>query len=172
MTAVIPPRKTGYFVTRYVHLYMLIKWDSISEVAQSCPTLCNPMDCSLPGFSIHGILQARILECVTISFSRGSSPPRDWTRVSHIAGRRFDLWATRYTLTQWQALSEFRYSHYSPNFNCSCIAVLITAIPILVVAYYLYIDFLFSKLNLFFKETSKKWKTNIIGHKKKMYLEK
>ena len=43
---------------------------SLSEVAQSCPTLCNPMDCSLPGFSIHGIFQARVLEWVTISFSR------------------------------------------------------------------------------------------------------
>ena len=48
-----------------------------SEVAQSCPTLCNPVDCSLPGFSVHGILQARILEWVTISFSRGSSRPGD-----------------------------------------------------------------------------------------------
>ena len=41
----------------------------VSEVAQSCPTLCDPVDCSLPGFSVHGILQARILEWVTISFS-------------------------------------------------------------------------------------------------------
>ena len=47
------------------------------EVAQSCPTLCDPVDCSLPGFSVHGIFQARILEWVTISFSRGSSRPRD-----------------------------------------------------------------------------------------------
>ena len=53
------------------------------------------MDCSLPAFSIHGILQARILEWVTISFCRGSSQPRDRTRVSHIGGRRFNLWATR-----------------------------------------------------------------------------
>ena len=66
-----------------------------SEVAQSCPTLCNPMDCSLPGFSVHGILQARILEWVTISFSRGSSQPWDRTWVSRIGGRRFNLWATR-----------------------------------------------------------------------------
>ena len=51
--------------------------ESESEVVQSCPTLCDPVDCSLPGFSIHGILQARILEWVTISFSRGSSRPRD-----------------------------------------------------------------------------------------------
>ena len=53
------------------------------------------MDCSLPGSSLHGILQARVLECVAISFSRGSSQPRDRTLVSHIPGRRFNLWATR-----------------------------------------------------------------------------
>ena len=50
---------------------------SESEVALSCPTLCDPVDCSLPGSSIHGILQARILEWVAISFSRGSSLHRD-----------------------------------------------------------------------------------------------
>ena len=48
-----------------------------SEVAQSCPTLCDPMDCSPEGSSVHGVLQARILEWVAISFSRGSSRPRD-----------------------------------------------------------------------------------------------
>ena len=57
-----------------------------SEVAQSCPTLCDPMDCSLRGSSVHGIFQARVLEWVSISFSRGSSQPRDRTRVSCIAG--------------------------------------------------------------------------------------
>jgi len=46
-------------------------------VAQSCPTLCDPMDCSLPGSSVHGILQARILEWVAIPFSRGSSQSKD-----------------------------------------------------------------------------------------------
>ena len=51
-----------------------------SEVAQSCPTLGNPMDTSPPGSSVHGILQAKILEWVAISFSRGSSPPRDQTQ--------------------------------------------------------------------------------------------
>ena len=66
-----------------------------SEVAQLCPILCNPMDCSLPGSSVHGLFQARVLESVAISFSRGSSQPRDWTWVSHIAGRRFTIWATR-----------------------------------------------------------------------------
>ena len=56
----------------------------LSSVAQSCPTLCEPMDCSPPGFSGHGILQARILEWVAISFSRGSFRPKDWTRISLI----------------------------------------------------------------------------------------
>ena len=59
------------------------------------PTLCDPVDCSPPGSSIHGILQARILEWVAISFSRGSSHPRDRTQVSRIAGRRFNLWAAK-----------------------------------------------------------------------------
>ena len=53
------------------------------------------MDYSLPDSSTHGILQERILEWVAISFSSGSSRPRDWTQVSHIAGRCFTLWATR-----------------------------------------------------------------------------
>ena len=59
------------------------------KVAQCCPTLCDPMDCSLPGSSAHGVLQARILDWVAIPFSRGSSQPRDQTQVSHIAGGFF-----------------------------------------------------------------------------------
>ena len=66
-------------------------------VAQSCPTLCDPMDCSPPGSSVHGILQARILEWVAISFSRRSSQPRDWTQVSCTARRFFTIWITRKT---------------------------------------------------------------------------
>ena len=62
-----------------------------SEVAQSCPTLCNPIDCSPPGSSAHGIFQARVLEWVAISFSRGSSQPRVRTRVSCTAGRCFTV---------------------------------------------------------------------------------
>ena len=78
-------------------LYHWTTWEAPftlwSEVAQSCLTLCNPMGYSLPGFSVHGILQARILEWVVISFSRRSSRPRDWTQVSCIVGRRFTFWA-------------------------------------------------------------------------------
>ena len=58
-------------------------------VTQSCLTLCDPMDYSPQGSSVHGILQARILEWVAFPFSRGSSPPRDRTWVSGIAGRFF-----------------------------------------------------------------------------------
>ena len=60
------------------------------EVAQLCPTLCDTMD-----YTVHGILQARILEWVAVRFSRRSSQPRDWTQVSPIAGRCFTSWAKR-----------------------------------------------------------------------------
>ena len=73
--------------------------ESECEVSQSCPTLCDDMDCSLPGSSVHGIFQARILEWVAISFSRGSSPPRDRTWVSHIVGKHFTVWTTREIFT-------------------------------------------------------------------------
>ena len=72
---------------------------SESEVTQSCPTLCDPMDCSLSGSSVHEIFQARVLDWIVISFSRGSSRPRNRTRVSHIAGRRFTIWAATYEST-------------------------------------------------------------------------
>ena len=58
-------------------------------------TLCNPTDCSPPGSSVHGILQARILEWVAMPFGRWSSQPRDRTWVSHTEGRFFTIWATR-----------------------------------------------------------------------------
>jgi len=70
------------------------------KVAQSWPSLCNPMDCT-----VHGILQARILEWVAVPFFRGSSQPRDRPQVSHIAGGFFTSWATReahmWNLEKW-----------------------------------------------------------------------
>ena len=59
----------------YIYIYMKVK----VLVTQSCLTLCDPMDYSPPGYSVHGILQARTLEWVAIAFSRGSSQPRDQT---------------------------------------------------------------------------------------------
>ena len=64
------------------------------KVAQSCLTLCDPMDWNPPGSSVPEIFQARILERVAISLSRGSSWPRDQTQVSCIAGRFFTIWVT------------------------------------------------------------------------------
>ena len=71
-----------------------IIWSKV-KVAQSCPSLCDHMHCSLPGYSVHGILQARILEWVAISSFKGSSWPWDQTWVSCIAGRFFTIWTTR-----------------------------------------------------------------------------
>ena len=67
------------------------------------------MDCSPPGSSVHGILQARILECIAVSLSRGSCRPRDWTWVSCTAGRFFMVCTTREALfSSVQSLSRLR----------------------------------------------------------------
>ena len=83
---------------------------------------CNPMACSPPGSSVHGILQARILEWVSIPFSRGSSWPRDWSWVSHIAGRFFTIWVPREAqisrgVCRYSALLSWELSTES-LFNC------------------------------------------------------
>ena len=71
---------------------------TFNSTAQSYETLCDPLDCSPPGYSVRGISQVRILEWVFISFSRGSSPSRDPTRVSCIGGRFFTILATKEAL--------------------------------------------------------------------------
>ena len=78
-----------HFPTASVTYLQSISSVEFSSVAQSRLTLCDPVDCSPPGSSIHWILQARVLEWVAISFSRGSSQPRDQTQVSCIAGKFF-----------------------------------------------------------------------------------
>ena len=84
--------------------YFFIFWQCVWLVAQSCPTLCNPMECSPPGSSVHGILQARILEGVVMPSSRGSSQPRDWTQVSCTADRFFTIWATILMNVKWDLI--------------------------------------------------------------------
>ena len=80
-------------------------------VTQSCPTLCDPMDCSPPGSSVHGILQARILELAAMPFSRGSSQSRDWTQVSFIAGGFFTTWATKKAPNTWKIHADIVFWH-------------------------------------------------------------
>ena len=79
----------------WVHPWIYINGCMCAKSRQWCLTPSDPMDGSLPGSSVHGILQARVLEWVTISFSRRSSRPSDRTQVSCIAGRFFSNWATR-----------------------------------------------------------------------------
>ena len=71
-------------------------------VAWLYPILCDPVDCSPSGSSVHGILQARILDWIAISFSRGSSQPRDQNPISRIAGRFFTIRATKEDLITFQ----------------------------------------------------------------------
>ena len=80
---------------RHLHIIKYIIIDQMLlkcqvKIAQSCPTLCNPMH-----YTVHGILQARILEWATFLFSRGSSQPRNQTQVSHIVDGFFTRWATK-----------------------------------------------------------------------------
>ena len=77
-------QKFCHAVSTFEHHELMPAADAAKSL-QSCPTLCDPMDSSPPGSSVHGILQARILEWVAISFSRGSSQPRDGTCISCIS---------------------------------------------------------------------------------------
>ena len=91
----------SYFL-RSLTIFLLLRKLKWSESdTQSCPTLWDPMDCSLPGSSVRGILQARILELVAIPFSRRSSQSRDQTQFSSTAGRFFIIWATRKAQKYW-----------------------------------------------------------------------
>ena len=87
------------------HGCLMPQWGNIfyRRSLKSCLTLCNPMEYSPSTSSVHGVLQAGILKWVAIPFSKGSSRPRDWTWVSHIAGRFFTIWATREapTYSKW-----------------------------------------------------------------------
>ena len=97
-------------------------------ITQSCLIVCDPMDCSPLGSSVHGILQARILEWVAIPFSRGSSQPRDLTPVSHIGDRFVTIWATREACTvsyntfkSWKGLRKFSTDGFCIKSECEAI---------------------------------------------------
>ena len=78
----------------YIHIHVCVSI-FVVLVAQLCQSLCDSLDCSPPGSSVHGILQARILEWVAIPFSKRSSWPRGGTQVSRNAGSFFTIWVTR-----------------------------------------------------------------------------
>ena len=102
-----------YFGFRQIRMHHLCTYSSSvviplhAKLLQSCPTLCDSMNCSLPGSSVHGILQARILEWVAVPFSRGASQLRDQIQVSCVEGRFFTIWATKevcaiYLVKSWR----------------------------------------------------------------------
>ena len=77
------------YTSKYIPNYSMLVIPFV-KVAELCPTLCDPVD-----YTVHGMLQARILEWVVFPFSRGSSQPKNWTKVSCIVGRFCTSWATR-----------------------------------------------------------------------------
>ena len=99
-------------------LLQCMKVKSKREVAQSCLTLSDPTDCSLPGSSAHAIFQARVREWGAIAFStfsRGYSQPKDWTQVSCIAGRFFTVWNSREAPFIWYIHT---YTNISESLCC------------------------------------------------------
>ena len=97
---------------------------SVVLAAHSCLTLCDPMDCGLPGFSVHGILQGRIVK--RIAFSRGSSWRRDRTQVSHMVGRFFTIWATMEAPGRSQVNTPLKSQPF-PLSVCLCLHILVSA---------------------------------------------
>ena len=87
---------------------------------QSCPILCDPMNCSPPGSSVHGILQARIMEWIAISYSKGSSLPRDQTHLSYV------FYIGRWVLNHKCHLGNFNYASIKINKQIKAINIFIT----------------------------------------------
>jgi len=104
-----------YIITEYWVEFPVLYSESES-VSHSVLTVCNSMDCSPPGSSVHGILQARILEWVATPFSRGSSQARDQTQASCIAGGFFTVWATREALL-YSSRMKWKYGLFSFSFE-------------------------------------------------------
>ena len=107
------------------HLHLMTE----SEVAQSCPPLCDSMDCSLPGSYVHGIFQARVLEWIAISFSRESSWPRDRTWVSYIVNRCFYCLSHQGNHTWWLNAA-LHALFYDPGPSTTLWAAWIECIPV------------------------------------------
>ena len=98
-----------------IEIVNIITFESESLVAQSRLTLCYPIDCSLLGSSVHRIFQARILEWVPISFSRGSFWPRDQTHIFHIVGRHFYCLSYQWSIIHFYQLINKSSVHCTPE---------------------------------------------------------
>ena len=113
----------------------------VSVHAQSCPAVCDSVGCSLPGFSVPGILQAKILEWVAISFSRGSSWPRDWTWVSWAAACGFFTTVPLLHLVNWYSLflafKNFLNIPYTNFITCIPRSLIVIALLIFCMMYFL-----------------------------------
>ena len=81
----LPPYFFFFFFYKRKQFYSFLIVDGNVPINQSCPALCDPMDYSSPDSSVHGILQARMLEWVAIPSLRGASRPRDWTHISYVS---------------------------------------------------------------------------------------
>ena len=92
--------------------------------AQSCLTLCDPMDYRSPSSSVHGILQAKILEWVAIPFFRRSSCPRNWRWVFYTAGRLFTIWTTRKALFRLYVPLQFWLKYFHKRQQKACAFIL------------------------------------------------
>ena len=119
---VLWPEKYPCFITSWTE----VKWSEVKWRHSIMSDSLWPMDCSLPGYSVHGMFQAIVLERIAISFSRGSSRPRDRTRVSLIVDRRFTVWATtiihdqKWNLHQYSTINSTADLNWiSPVFICT-----------------------------------------------------
>ena len=103
------------YVTSFPHpVKFLISESEVCSLTQSCLTLCDPMDCSLPGSSVHGIFQARILEWVATSFSRESSQPRDRTWVTCVSCIGRWIWDTSTDIYSNSKCEQLGFTPLSP----------------------------------------------------------
>ena len=112
VASTVVPSPPALSLSQHQGLFQWVRYSGCKKkemcvlVAQLCLTLCNPMDYSPSGSSVHEILQARILERVAVPFSRGSSRPRDQTQFSCTAGGFFIIWATREPQVKSEGLKE------------------------------------------------------------------
>ena len=122
----LPWEKIRLWLRDLLKISFTCQCSCVGSVLQSCPTLCNPMGCSPPGSSVHGILQARILERVPIPFSRGCCWPRDQTCLLHILHCRRILYLLSHWGSSWGIVFEAisgSWNPYHQEMGCAALSV-------------------------------------------------